>query len=93
MSGNKSSRGGSDIKKKMIIKPFKSTPKIPTNFESEAWAKLKSAITAVHSNELINISKEELYRVCCTESAICDICLTIFQLYYWFADGGRFVHS
>jgi hypothetical protein len=64
MKGNRVPRGGNDAKKKMIIKPFKSTPKIPANFEAEAWTKLQSAIHAVHNNALVNISKEELYRVC-----------------------------
>ena len=63
MKGNRAPRGANDTKKKMIIKPFKSTPKVPANFEAEAWAKLQSAVHAVHNNALVNISKEELYRV------------------------------
>ena len=54
---------GGGKKKKLVIKPFKSTPKVPSNFEEDAWLKLRGALTAVHHNETITISKEELYRV------------------------------
>jgi hypothetical protein len=51
-------------KKKLIIKPFKSQPKIPENFELISWQKLQQAIHGVFHKISIDVSKEELYRVC-----------------------------
>jgi hypothetical protein len=56
-------RDSNTVTKRMVIKPFKSTPTIPPDFETEAWKKLVSAISAVCNQTTINISKEELYRV------------------------------
>ena len=50
-------------KKKLTIKPFSRTPTLPTNFEDEAWGRLKRAVEAVIAEQAIDISKEELYRV------------------------------
>lgn len=47
----------------MVIKPFKVAPKLPENFGSETWDKLKAALDAVYSKSSSFISKEELYRV------------------------------
>jgi cullin-4 len=49
--------------KKMIIKPFKTQPKLPENYEHETWIKLQSAVRAVNNKIATEISKEELYRV------------------------------
>jgi cullin-4 len=54
---------GKDSGKKLVIRPFKSQPKLPDNYEEETWIKLSSAIHAVHSKISAGVSKEELYRV------------------------------
>ncbi len=51
------------VAKKMVIKPFKSNPTLPSDFEETAWRKLETAINAVCSKTSIDMSKEELYRV------------------------------
>lgn len=53
----------------MVIRPFKQQPKLPADFESLTWAKLQSAIQAVHSQTAALQSKEELYR------AVEDMCV------------------
>ncbi|GLE07208.1 hypothetical protein PINS_up017205 [Pythium insidiosum] len=50
-------------KKKMVIKPFKVTPRLPATFEAETWATLQAAIQAVHSKQATPLSREELYRL------------------------------
>jgi hypothetical protein len=54
---------GNQQKKKIIIQPFKSQPKIPPNFEIISWNKLQEAINGVFHSRPIEMSKEELYRV------------------------------
>ncbi|TMW67602.1 hypothetical protein Poli38472_011222 [Pythium oligandrum] len=49
-------------KKKMVIKPFKVTPKLPEAFEEETWKKLHDAIQAVQTKQTTALSREELYR-------------------------------
>lgn len=49
-------------RKKMTIKPFKVTPKLPESFEQETWQRLEAAIRAVHRKETTQFSREELYR-------------------------------
>ncbi len=49
-------------KKKMVIKPFKVTPKLPEEFEEATWKKLQTALHAVHSKQTSALSREELYR-------------------------------
>ncbi|KAL7684245.1 putative cullin protein, neddylation [Plasmopara halstedii] len=49
-------------KKKMTIKPFKVTPKLPETFEADTWIKLSAAVHAVHVKEMSTLSREELYR-------------------------------
>lgn len=56
------SGGSSGAKKKMTIKPFKVTPKLPDAFEEDTWKKLEAAITAVHRKQTTSLSREELYR-------------------------------
>ena len=49
--------------KKLTIKPFKTQPKLPDNFEIDTWNKLKIALHAVNDKVSTSVSKEELYRV------------------------------
>ena len=58
--------------KKLVIKPFKSQPKLPPNYEQDTWAKLALALHAVNAKVATDISKEELYR------AVEDLCLHKF---------------
>ena len=58
-----SSSSSSSIPKKMVIKPFKTQPKLPENYEDMTWGKLALAVRAVNSKVGVSISKEELYRV------------------------------
>lgn len=55
-------------KKKMVIKPFKVSPKLPEQFEDETWKKLEAAIQAVQQKQPTSFSREELYR------AVEDMC-------------------
>ena len=47
----------------MVIKPFKVKPKLPENFEHDAWQKLQVAVEAVATKQPVETSQEELYRV------------------------------
>ncbi|TDH71978.1 hypothetical protein CCR75_004879 [Bremia lactucae] len=49
-------------KKKLTIKPFKNTPKLPERFEDDTWTKLVAAVHAVYAKEMSSLSREELYR-------------------------------
>ncbi len=55
--------------KKLTIKPFKSQPKLPDDFEAVTWAKLRNAIQCVYKKTSTKDSKEELYR------AVEDMCM------------------
>ncbi|CAM6082064.1 unnamed protein product [Calypogeia fissa] len=55
--------------RKLVIKPFKDKPKLPTNFEEVTWAKIKKAVMAIHLKQPVSCSLEELYR------AVEDLCL------------------
>eukprot|EP00605_Chrysophyceae_sp_TOSAG23-4_P000343 GSChrysophyteH1.ASY1.ANO1.390.1 assembled CDS len=55
--------------KKLTIKPFKSKPKLPEDFESKTWAKLQGAVKSVYMKSTVKESKEELYR------AVEDMCM------------------
>lgn len=55
--------GNTNGAKKMVIKPFKTQPKIPENYKQDTWEKLAVAVRAVNSKVAVAISKEELYRV------------------------------
>lgn len=57
------SQNGGGAPRKMVIKPFKVQPKLPENFESATWEKLKQAIGSVYNKNASLLSKEELYRV------------------------------
>lgn len=63
-SSTKLTSGSSGLaaKKKLTIKPFKVTPKLPDAFEEETWKKLEAAINAVHQKQTTSLSREELYR-------------------------------
>eukprot|EP00644_Phytophthora_capsici_P001450 jgi/Phyca11/542901/estExt2_Genewise1Plus.C_PHYCAscaffold_100417 len=49
-------------KKKMTIKPFKVTPKLPETFEEDTWTRLEAAVRSVHAKQMSALSREELYR-------------------------------
>ncbi|CAI5715722.1 unnamed protein product [Hyaloperonospora brassicae] len=53
---------GAKPKKKMTIKPFKVTPKLPEAFEETTWKTLEDAVHAVHRKQMTSLSREELYR-------------------------------
>lgn len=55
--------------KKLVIKPLKTKPELPENFEVVTWAKLQEAITAVHCKRKVSTSLEELYM------AVQDMCM------------------
>lgn len=55
--------------KKLVIRPLKSKPKLPADFEATTWAKLQNAVRAVHNKQPVSCSLEELYR------AVEDMCL------------------
>lgn len=57
------------LKRKMVIVPFKTKPKLPDNFETTTWTMLERAIQAVNTKVSSNISKEELYR------SVEDLCM------------------
>jgi cullin-4 len=57
----KQQKNGKQNQKKLVIKNFKTQPKIPENFEEELWKQLKDAIHAVH-NQKISQNYEELYK-------------------------------
>ena len=48
--------------RKLTIKPLKTKPKLPENFEEETWAMLQAAVKAVHAKSSVGTSLEELYR-------------------------------
>ncbi|GKV36953.1 hypothetical protein SLEP1_g45035 [Rubroshorea leprosula] len=55
--------------KKLVIKLVKAKPTLPTNFEEDTWAKLKSAITAIFLRQPDSCDLEKLYQ------AVNDLCL------------------
>ncbi|GKU92578.1 hypothetical protein SLEP1_g6287 [Rubroshorea leprosula] len=55
--------------KKLVIKLLKAKPTLPTNFEEDTWAKLKSAITAIFLKQPDSCDLEKLYQ------AVNDLCL------------------
>ncbi|TYH67322.1 hypothetical protein ES332_D06G181300v1 [Gossypium tomentosum] len=55
--------------KKLVIKLLKAKPTLPTNFEVETWATLKSAITAIFLKRPDSCDLEKLYQ------AVNDLCL------------------
>jgi cullin 4 len=74
-SGSRVISGGSNggqAPKKMVIKPFKSQPKLPENYAQDTWAKLEIAFRAVTDKVSTSISKEELYR------SVEDLCIHKF---------------
>jgi len=63
------SASSSKPKPTITIKPLRSKPKLPENFEAETWQKLQAAVHAVHAKRTVGHSLEELYR------AVEDMCL------------------
>mmetsp|Transcript_20842 Transcript_20842/g.46666 ORF Transcript_20842/g.46666 Transcript_20842/m.46666 type:complete len:729 (-) Transcript_20842:640-2826(-) len=63
------SKASSSCRKQLIIKPLKSRPRLPDNFEQVTWAKLRKAVAAVHTQVAVAHSLEELY------GAVEDMCL------------------
>ncbi|KOM53577.1 hypothetical protein LR48_Vigan09g223600 [Vigna angularis] len=55
--------------KKLLIKLHKAKPTLPTNFEEDTWAKLKSAICAIFLKQPNSCDLEKLYQ------AVNDLCL------------------
>ncbi|MEW5312866.1 MAG: hypothetical protein WDW38_004466 [Sanguina aurantia] len=55
--------------KKLVIKPLKVKPELPTNFEDVTWAKLQASVQAVHCKLPVSFSLEELY------AAVQDMCM------------------
>ncbi|PKA66042.1 Cullin-4 [Apostasia shenzhenica] len=56
-------------KKQLVIKLVKAKPTLPTNFEEDTWATLKSAITAIFLKQPDPCDSEKLYQ------AVSDLCL------------------
>ncbi|KAL6758019.1 cullin [Haematococcus lacustris] len=55
--------------KKLVIKPLKSKPELPANFEEETWSKLRQAVQAINAKQAVSCSLEELY------AAVQDMCM------------------
>ncbi|MED6184277.1 Cullin-4 [Stylosanthes scabra] len=55
--------------KKLLIKLHKGKPTLPTNFEEDTWAKLKSAISAIFLKQPDSCDLENLYQ------AVSDLCI------------------
>ena len=49
--------------KKVVIKPFKTQPALPPNFQEITWNQLELSLHAVYNQTQINTSKEELFQV------------------------------
>jgi len=62
-------RMGTAAPRRLVIKPLKTTPRLPDNFELATWAKLLAAVRAVHAKRPVTHSLEELYR------GVEDMCL------------------
>jgi hypothetical protein len=67
-------------KKKIVIRPFESKPKIPHNFEITSWNKLQEAINGVFHKRSIDMSKEELYHVGFPSPLSLSLCLSLTLL-------------
>ncbi|XP_073957718.1 cullin 4 [Choristoneura fumiferana] len=48
--------------KKLVIKNFKSKPKLPDNYQETTWSKLREAVVAIQTSTAIAYSLEELYQ-------------------------------
>jgi cullin-4 len=51
---------GGGVKRKLVIKPFKSQPQVPVDFEEQTWNKLQIALDAISRKTSVAFSKEEL---------------------------------
>ncbi|KAI8850950.1 Cullin-domain-containing protein [Chytridium lagenaria] len=50
--------------KKLVFKSFKVQPKVPEEYEREAWGKLRAAVLSIYSSTRVTESLEELYKAC-----------------------------
>lgn len=48
--------------KKLVIKNFKTSPKLPDNYEAQTWKNLHDAVVAIQTSTSIEQSLEELYQ-------------------------------
>ncbi|XP_066586611.1 cullin-4A [Prorops nasuta] len=48
--------------RKLVIKNFKSKPKLPENYQEQTWEKLEEAVVAIQTSKSIRYSLEELYQ-------------------------------
>ncbi|XP_066924143.1 cullin-4B-like [Clytia hemisphaerica] len=48
--------------KRLVIKNFKSKPTLPSNYKEVTWEKLREAVVAIHNQQSISSSLEELYK-------------------------------
>lgn len=55
--------------KKLIIKPLRSRPRVPEDFESSTWERLRTAIEAIYNSAPTSFASEQLYR------DVVDLCL------------------
>ncbi|ORX96044.1 cullin 4 [Basidiobolus meristosporus CBS 931.73] len=63
-SGSSQAEAGKPTIKRLIIKGFKVKPKLPENYETKTWQKLKNAVKAIHESQPVPDSLEELYKAC-----------------------------
>ncbi|RUP46330.1 hypothetical protein BC936DRAFT_147076 [Jimgerdemannia flammicorona] len=63
-SSGQTAVGSKQPVKKLVIKNFKVKPKLPENYEAEAWTKLQTAVHAIHRSQPVSDSLEALYKAC-----------------------------
>lgn len=56
------SGGGGSVVKKIVIKAWKEVPKLPENYQDEAWKKLEEAVVAIQQSKSIGSALEDLYQ-------------------------------
>ncbi|KAJ3105780.1 Cullin-4B [Phlyctochytrium planicorne] len=61
---NFTANADSKVAKKLVFKSFKVQPKVPEEYEREAWEKLKCAVESIYGNVRVGESLEELYKAC-----------------------------
>jgi len=77
-SASVSAWGTKPAPRKISIKPLKRKPQLPPNFEADAWARLLSAVQAVHAKEPVAHSFEELYR-CVEDMCLNDLAAIVYE--------------
>lgn len=63
----------------LLFCSYEEKPKLPTNFEEETWAKLKSAITAIFLKQPDYCDLEKLYQVRGLEPIACILVYYLSQ--------------